>query len=82
MLFNLFCQFVLCTLHGGADLTFSILFNIFNVKSFFNEIINILLILVKLINYLSHLFYQFLSVFRHVLLPYKFWHHGGAHLTF
>ena len=57
MFFNLFRQFVLCTLHGGADLTFSILFNKFNVKSFFNEIINILLILVKLINYWLHLFY-------------------------
>ena len=52
MFFNLFCQFVLCTLHGGADLTFSIPLKIFNVKSFFNEIINILLILVKLIHLL------------------------------
>jgi hypothetical protein len=57
MFFNLFFQFVLCTLHGGADLTLSILLNKFNVKSFFNEIINILLILVKLINYLSQFFF-------------------------
>jgi hypothetical protein len=57
MFFNLFRQFVLCTLHGGADLTFSIIFNKYNVKSFFNEIINILLIIVKLINYLSLFFF-------------------------
>jgi len=57
MFFNLFRQFVLCTLHGGADLTFSIPLKIFNVKSFFNEIINVLLILVKLINYLSQFFF-------------------------
>jgi hypothetical protein len=57
MLFNLFRQFVLCTLHGGADLTFSIIFNIINVKSLYNKIINILVILVKLNNYLSRLFY-------------------------
>jgi len=48
MFFNLFRQFVLCTLHGGADLTFSILFNKFNVNSFFNEIVIILLILLRL----------------------------------